>query len=109
MREPGFVKAKYVTAWMMLSPDDEKQTLGPKSYWGIRIATDRGEFVATGSPRGYNQWFLVSVPVDAAELRAIAFEGYFEPLRAPPARAPGPASSTSTTSPSSSDAGRRIR
>jgi hypothetical protein len=78
----GFVKAKYVTAWMMISPEDEKQTMGPKSFWGMRISTENGEFVGTGSPRGYNEWFPVSVLVDAAELRAIAFEGYFEPTGA---------------------------
>jgi hypothetical protein len=86
----GFVKAKYVTAWMMLEPVDEKQTMGPKSYWGIRIFTERGEFVGTGEPRAYNEWFHVSVPVsaNASELRAIAFEGYFEP--GPSAAAPPP-------------------
>ena len=56
--------------------------MGPKSWWGIRISTENGEFVATGNPRGYNEWFPVSVLVDAAELRAIAFEGYFEPTGA---------------------------
>ena len=87
----GFVKAKYVTAWMMLVDlTTRSRRMGPKSYWGIRIATDRGEFIATGSPRGYNEWFSVSVPVDAAELRAIAFEGYFEPLAGAAAPPPWP-------------------
>src|SRR5262249_2808464 len=75
----GFVKAKYVTAWMMLSPDDKGQTFGPKSYFGIRIYTDKGEFVATGATRGFNEWFPVAVLVEANELQAIVFEGYFEP------------------------------
>ena len=78
----GFVRAKYVTAWMMLTPDDDRQTMGPKSWWGIRISTDKGEFVGTGSPRGYNDWFPVSVLVEASELYAIAFEGFFEPTGA---------------------------
>ena len=78
----GYVKAKYVTAWMMLTPNDEKFPLGPKSYFGIRISTDRGEFVGVGAPRGYNEWFPVSVLVEASELLAIAFEGYFEPTGA---------------------------
>jgi hypothetical protein len=75
----AFAKAKYVTAWMMIYPKDERQTIGPKSYFGIRIYTDRGEFVATGSPKGPYEWFPVSVLVEASELQAIVFEGYFEP------------------------------
>jgi hypothetical protein len=59
-----------------------RQTFGTKSYWGIRIYTDKGEFVATGAPRGYNEWFPVSVLVEASELNAIVFEGYFEPTGA---------------------------
>ena len=78
----GFVKAKYVTAWMMLAPEDSRQTFGTKSYFGIRIYTDKGEFVATGAPKGYNEWFPVSVLVEANELNAIVFEGYFEPTGA---------------------------
>jgi hypothetical protein len=79
----GFVRAKYVTAWMMLDPNDERQAaLGAKSYFGIRIYTDRGEFVATGAPKGFYEWFPVSVLVEASELQAIVFEGYFEPTGA---------------------------
>jgi len=84
----GYVGAKYVTAWMMLTPDDTRQTFGAKSYFGMRIWTDKGEFIAVGAPRGYNEWFPVSVPIDGGALQAIAFEGYFEPP--PGASAPPP-------------------
>jgi hypothetical protein len=76
----GYVRAKYVTAWMMISPQDDRQSFGPKSYFGIRVYTDRGEFVGTGAPRGPNEWFPVSVLVDATQLLAISFDGYFEPV-----------------------------
>jgi hypothetical protein len=75
----GYVGAKYVTAWMMLAPEDSRQTYGPKSYFGMRIWTDKGEFIGVGEPRGPNEWFPVSVPIDGGALQAIAFEGYFEP------------------------------
>ena len=77
----GFIKAKTVTVWLMLTPDDTKMTLGSKSYFGVRIYTERGEAVGTGSPRGYNEWFPVSIPIDTvgSQLQAIALEGFFEP------------------------------
>jgi hypothetical protein len=80
----GYVKPKQVTAWMMLAPEDERQAMGPKSWWGIRVYTEREEYVASGSPRGYNSWFPVSLPVDGSPVRAIAFDGYFEPSTALP-------------------------
>jgi hypothetical protein len=77
----GYVRSKYVTAWMMIQPDDERQTFGPKSFFGLHVYTDRGDFIATGEPRGYYEWFPVSVLVDG-NLQAISFDGYFEPTGA---------------------------
>jgi hypothetical protein len=84
----GYVGAKYVTAWMMLAPADSRQAYGPKSWFGMRIWTDAGEFIAAGEPRGSNEWFPVSVPVEGNRLQAIAFEGYFEPVAGLPAPMP---------------------
>jgi hypothetical protein len=77
----SYVRSKYVTVWMMIQPEDERQTFGPKSFFGLHIYTDRDDFIATGEPRGPNEWFPVSVLVDG-NLTAISFDGYFEPTGA---------------------------
>jgi hypothetical protein len=77
----GYVqgKALTVTAWMMIVPSDDKQTFGKASYWGIRITTESGDTLAKGAPRGYNEWFPVSVtaPAGDTQLSAIILEGVF--------------------------------
>ena len=77
----GFVQGKglTVTAWMMIAPIDDKQTFGKASYWGIRITTESGDTLAKGAPRGYNEWFPVSVtaPAGDTQLSAIILEGVF--------------------------------
>jgi len=76
---PG--KGAVVSAWMYIEPTDVKETFGQASYWGIRITTESGETLVKGAPRGYNSWFLVSVPVPAGDARLMNFvlEGVFAP------------------------------
>ena len=110
-RAPSPARELTVTAWMMLEPSDAKQTFGKASYWGIRITTESGETLAKGAPRGYNEWFPVSVtaarrrrPADRVRSRRrVRARGH------PAADATGPATSTSTTSRSSSASSRRTR
>ena len=58
-----------------------------RRYWGIRITTESGDTLAKGAPRGYNEWFPVSVtaPAGDTQLSAVILEGVFA---AGPARWP---------------------
>ena len=80
-RGPIIGKGMTVTAWMLLEPSDPKLVFGAGSYWGIRITSESGDTLATGAPRGYNQWFPVSVPLPIGDVRLISFvlEGVFTP------------------------------
>jgi hypothetical protein len=68
-----------VSAWMMLEPDSKDETFGRLSYWGIRITTESGDTLAKGTPRGYYEWFPVSVTAPAGDnqLSAVILEGVF--------------------------------
>ena len=100
----GYVRAKYVTAWMMLAPDGRAADV--RSEVVLRHPHLRPKRVSSSRPArraDYNEWFPVSVPVDggaaAARSRSRATSSR---SRAPPARRPGRASSTWTTCSSSS-------
>jgi len=77
----SYVSGKTITvsAWMLIEPSDKAETFGPLSYWGIRITTESGDTLAKGSPRGYNEWFPVSVtaPAGDTQLSAVVVEGVF--------------------------------
>ena len=66
---------------MLLEPSDKAETFGKASYWGIRITTESGDTLAKGAPRGYNEWFPVSVTAPAGDnqLSAVILEGVFTP------------------------------
>jgi hypothetical protein len=77
----SYVQGKTITVsgWMMIEPSDKLQTFGKASYWGIRITTESGDTLAKGAPRGYNEWFPVSVTAPAGDnnLSALVLEGVF--------------------------------
>jgi len=79
----SYVSGKTITvsAWMYLEPSDKAETFGKASYWGIRITTESGDTLAKGAPRGYYEWFPVSVtaPLGDNQLSAVVLEGAFTP------------------------------
>jgi len=80
-RGPIVGKGITVSGWMLIEPSDPKETFGPASYWGIRITSESGDTLAKGAPRGYNEWFPVSVTVPIGDVRLLSFvlEGVFAP------------------------------
>jgi hypothetical protein len=79
--DKSYVVGKTITvsAWMMLEPSSKDETFGKASYWGIRITTESGDTLAKGTPRGYFEWFPVSVtaPLGDNHLSAVILEGVF--------------------------------
>jgi hypothetical protein len=80
-RGPVTNKGLTVTAWMLLVPTAgvPTPTLGRNAYFGIRITTESGDTLVKGSPRGYNEWFPVSVSAPAGDvtLKSLILEGVF--------------------------------
>jgi len=80
-RGPVVGKGATVTAWIYLAPaaGSVPPALGRAAYFGLRITTESGDSLVKGAPRGYNEWFPVSVPVPPGDtqISAVILEGVF--------------------------------